>query len=138
MADKLGYSAREQMLVFIHDFTEAYVGDCPSPLKNLLPNFSEIEEKVEHVICEHLNILPPTPEEFVKIKKIDMTMLVIEMKQLTHHDWEKFNGYDICHDLVDDPDFDLSYQATEERLISILHECYDIILERVTEEGVVH
>ncbi|MFZ7763747.1 HD domain-containing protein [Bacillus licheniformis] len=40
MAKKLGYSNRECLLTLIHDFTEAYVGDCPAPLKELLPKFS--------------------------------------------------------------------------------------------------
>lgn len=90
MAQMLGYTTREKLLVLIHDFTEAYVGDCPTPLKKLLPEFALIEEKVENAICERFGIEPPTEEEFKKIKAIDMTMLVVEMRDLTEHSWENF------------------------------------------------
>ncbi|MFQ3543677.1 hypothetical protein Q7A53_06295 [Halobacillus rhizosphaerae] len=90
MAEALGYSPREQFLVFMHDFVEVYMCDCPSPLKNLLPDFVKIEEQVEAVIYEYFNIEPPTQEEKAKIKKVDWTMLVIEMRDLTMHEHESF------------------------------------------------
>lgn len=90
MANHLGYTDREKFLVLIHDFTEAYVGDCPAPLKRMLPEFSFIEEKVENAIYEYLGIEPPTAEEYEKIKVIDLTALVVEMRDLTDHDYTEF------------------------------------------------
>lgn len=108
MAKKLNYTTRELLLTLIHDFTEAYVGDCPAPLKALLPEFSVIEEKVELAICEHLEIEPPTEEEKFKVKQIDLTMLIIEMKYITVHDYvSKWNNVDnyVVDEMIDEPDF---------------------------------
>lgn len=117
MAKEMGYSPREQFLTFIHDFTEAYVSDCPAPLKNLLPQFKEIEEKVEMAVYEHFGIEPPTEEEQMKIKTIDLTMLIVEMKYLTLHDYKAFM-YDFTYNhFIDRPDFDLTrFKPTEEEV----------------------
>lgn len=90
MANELGYSARLKLLTLIHDFEEAYTGDCPTPLKVLLPEFSVIAKKVEKAIYENIGIEPPTPEEKYLIKRIDLTMLAIEMRDLTLHTYEEF------------------------------------------------
>lgn len=136
MAEELEYTTREQLLVLIHDFTEAYVSDCPSPLKNLLPDFSAIEENVEKAICEYIGIEPPTDEEFIKIKKIDMTMLVVEMKQLTHHDWNDFPSDTIYAEYLDSPIFDLSEPLHEDLAKDILKESYERILNSLAQEKV--
>ena len=108
MSVLMGYTPREQLLVLIHDFTEAYVGDCPAPLKRLIPDYQHIEHKVERAICEHLGIKPPTNEETKKVKVIDLTMLMIEMKQLTVHRWEEFLTEDVREEFIDNPNFVLN------------------------------
>ena len=40
----------------LHDAAEAYVGDIISPLKHLLPRFSEIEDRVQDTILKALNV----------------------------------------------------------------------------------
>lgn len=107
MAQNLGYSIREQMLVFIHDFTEAYCNDCPAPLKRLIPDFEKYEKSIELAICKSLGIEPPTEEEHMKVKKIDLTMLVFEMRDLTLHEWESFLNEYTYSDLVFEGDFKL-------------------------------
>lgn len=124
MAQKLGFTPREQLLVFVHDFTEAYVGDCPSPLKKLLPEFEHIERRVELAICRHIGISPPTQHEHIKIKKIDMTMLTIEMKQLTNHNWMEFYETDIHKEFVEDEDFDLTDPIGERMIQDLLKDIY--------------
>lgn len=108
MAKKLGYTPRQQLVTFLHDFTEAYVGDCPSPLKELLPFFKEIEYEVEKAIYQKLNIPMPTEEEYELIKKVDLTMLVIEMRDLTLHNHEEFISDRIYTNMLDDKEFKLS------------------------------
>ncbi|UGO48005.1 hypothetical protein PQE72_gp191 [Bacillus phage vB_BanS_Skywalker] len=107
MANKLGYSARLKLLTLIHDFEEAYTGDCPTPLKVLLPEFSVIAKKVETAIYEHIGIMPPTPEEKYLIKRIDLTMLAIEMRDLTLHTYEEFIDEHTHIDFLVSPAFDL-------------------------------
>jgi len=90
MAKNLNYPTRLQLLTLIHDFEEAYTGDCPTPLKVLLPEFKTIAKKVENAIYEHIGIEPPTEEEKYLIKRIDLTMLAFEMRDLTLHEYAEF------------------------------------------------
>lgn len=39
-----------------HDTTEAYVGDCPGPIKGHLPFFKDLEAKIEETIFEALDV----------------------------------------------------------------------------------
>lgn len=128
MAQDLKYTFREQLLVLMHDFTEAFVGDCPAPLKNLLPEFKNIEAKVEELLYEYLEIEPPTEDEYMKIKSIDLTMLAIEMKYLTSHDWSEFI-YPITHtQFLDDERYVLDASTEDdEYLITALLEVFDKI-----------
>jgi uncharacterized protein len=116
MAQELGYSIREQLLVFIHDFTEAYVGDCPAPLKRLIPDFSIIEGRVEDAICAYLGIEPPTEEEALKVKRIDLTMLVLEMRDMTVHEWDNFIDENTYVEILNDEGFILTNPAFENEL----------------------
>lgn len=136
MAELLGYSYREQLLVFLHDFTEAYVSDCPAPLKKFLPEFAVIEERVEHAIYKHVGIAPPTQEEYAKIKSIDLSMLVIEMRDLTVHSWENFIFDNTHTEILDHPELYIDKEGfiSERLLRDVLHECYEDLLVRVKGE----
>jgi uncharacterized protein len=121
MAEQLGYSPREQLLVLIHDFTEAYVGDCPAPLKRLLPEFSIIEERVENAICERLRIDHPTYQEHLKVKRIDLTMLAIEMRDLTVHEYENFIDEYTYTEFLGDRAFQIgSEPMSEDTIVELL------------------
>jgi len=89
LAKKLGYTPRQQLLVLVHDFAEAYCGDVNTDLKNLLPQYKIIEEEIQNAVYERLEIKPPTPFEEVKVKVVDLTMLVIEMRDITHHNHQQ-------------------------------------------------
>jgi uncharacterized protein len=135
MAEKLGYTPTQKLHWFIHDFTEAYVGDCPSPLKRKLPLFSAIEEEVEDAILEYLNLEPLTEEEYYMVKRIDMTMLVLEMRDLTLHDWTKFIDHHTYIEMLEDDDFKIGGKPWDDRkLTKILEELYDNLLEEVANE----
>ena len=134
LATLLGYSVREQLLVLIHDFTEAYVGDCPSPLKALIPEYSAIEDRVNLAIYEHIGIPTPTIDEYKKIKAVDLTMLVIEMRDLTNHTHEEFIG-----GLVEESVLDKLYidqNIPEEDLIrNVLHGLFEETLDKYRGEN---
>lgn len=73
---------------FAHDFAEAFTGDCPAPLKSLLPQFTEIEGRLERVIARRFGHRYPYP---TAVREIDMQMLVTEMRELTHRsDWKEY------------------------------------------------
>lgn len=120
MAKKLGYSVRERLLVAMHDFEEAYTGDCPAPLKKLIPNFTEISDRVADAIYKHFEVEPPTEEEHERVKRVDLTMLVIEMRDLTIHEWHTFINDHTHNSMLNNKDFDLNLRSFDEKEIRIL------------------
>jgi 5'-deoxynucleotidase YfbR-like HD superfamily hydrolase len=46
----------------LHDSSEAFVGDVSSPLKRLMPQYQEIEERVQRAIAGYYNLPYPFPE----------------------------------------------------------------------------
>ena len=47
----------------LHDASEAFVGDVSSPLKKLLPEYREIEDRVQHAIARWFDVPYPFPHE---------------------------------------------------------------------------
>lgn len=116
---------RLQMLCLIHDAAEAYIGDLPRPIKQFIPEFKVVERKVEAVIYEALQIVPPTEEEERFVKHIDNYMLCIEGRLLTRNlnDWtsEIVEG---CPFTLDEEDFREEYftrEYTDQEFIATYH-----------------
>ncbi|MEQ5274693.1 HD family hydrolase [Proteus terrae] len=63
----------------LHDASEAYVKDLPSPLKKLLPEYKEIEKSIDAVIRQKYN-LPPVMSGAVHLA--DLMMLATEKRDL--------------------------------------------------------
>lgn len=91
IAQMLGYGPRIQAFALMHDASEAYVNDLPTYVKVLLPEYKEIENKVEKIIFSKLGLGEMTPDEKTLIKKIDNTIILIEMRDLTRHDISKMD-----------------------------------------------
>lgn len=68
-----------KLAALLHDATEAYVGDMVSPLKQMLPAYQQIEQRIWHVICDRFGINPTLPEE---VHQADLTMLATERRDL--------------------------------------------------------
>lgn len=132
IAEKLGYTPLQKLHWLIHDFTEAYVGDCPTPLKVLIPEFSAIEEEVENAILEHLGLEKMSEAEKKLVKAIDVTMLVIEMRDLTLHDYTEFLYDNVYTDIVADSDFELN--PKECRDSDVVKHIIDSSLKSLLEE----
>ena len=76
----------------LHDATEAYCKDIPRPLKELLPDYREIEAHVDGVIRASFG-LPPTMSEAVK--HADLVLLATERRDLMPDDdtpWAILDG----------------------------------------------
>lgn len=136
VAKEKGYTPLQQLHWLIHDFTEGYVGDCPTPLKKLLPEFSIYEAKVETAILEHLELDTPTDEEYELIKRIDETMLVIEMRDLTTHNHENYITELTYKELLERYSItnlnDLNY--LHEDIREALMECFNDLMKEVKGE----
>lgn len=71
----------------LHDATEAYVGDLSRPLKQLLPQYKEIEDSIWEVIALKLGIPSAMPAE---VKEADARILINERMALmprTRYPW---------------------------------------------------
>lgn len=64
-----------RLSALLHDAAEAYVVDLPRPIKKLLPDYKEIENRILEVIAQKFGAPYVNSEE---IKKLDRTMLKIE------------------------------------------------------------
>ncbi|CNJ14690.1 Uncharacterised protein [Yersinia aldovae] len=71
----------------LHDATEAYCKDIPSPLKRLLPDYQAIEQRVDIVIRETFG-LPAEMSEVVHY--CDLVMLATERQELDIDDGKEW------------------------------------------------
>lgn len=80
----------------MHDAAEAFTGDMVKPLKEMLPDFKEVEDRVERAISFFFGVSNPLPQ---KVKTADVQMLVLEKDQLMHNtdDWVWTAGIEKPH-----------------------------------------
>lgn len=72
-------SEENALCALLHDATEAYIGDMVSPLKQILPQFKEIEQNLWKVIADKYNLPYMLPEE---VKTADLKMLKAEKRDI--------------------------------------------------------
>mgnify|MGYP001350309188 CR=1 FL=1 len=63
----------------LHDAAEAFVGDLTRPLKQLLPEFKVIENRIQNVILKRFGISELMPQQ---VKEADIRVLAAEQAQL--------------------------------------------------------
>jgi len=79
MADHEDVTPLISLCGLLHDASEAYIGDIPSPIKRILPEYQEMEKKIMGVVCEKFSL----PQELPKIvKEIDSSILTTEANYL--------------------------------------------------------
>ncbi|MFZ3182831.1 MAG: phosphohydrolase [Pseudomonas sp.] len=71
--------AEHQLAALLHDATEAYVGDLVRPLKQLLPDFVDIEQRIWLAICDQFNLEPELPP---CVHDADLIALATERRDL--------------------------------------------------------
>ncbi len=72
---------RLQLAALLHDANEAYLPDIPRPVKELLPEYKEIENLTEDAVNRKFGIVL-TATDRIAIKKADNIMLATEGRDL--------------------------------------------------------
>ena len=75
----------------MHDAAEAFLGDCPTPLKMLLPDYKAMEELHERDIFRRFGLQYPMRPE---VKVADKALFCAEVRDLkppSHH-WDGYCG----------------------------------------------
>lgn len=70
-----------KLMLLFHDASEAYLADIPSPVKQHMIDYKEIENNVQEAIWDALGVRP-TKLNLKTIKEIDRTLLLNEIKYL--------------------------------------------------------
>jgi len=76
--------------VLLHDAAEAYLGDVVKPLKLLLPEYANLEKRMEAVIATAFNI--DFDRWSTEIREIDQAMLIAERKAFFKADGVEWTG----------------------------------------------
>lgn len=71
--------SEHRLWALLHDASEAYLSDMPSPIKELMPAYRTAEKKAMRVIAEKYGLAWPEPS---CVKEADLRMLVTEAKLL--------------------------------------------------------
>lgn len=77
-----GYSERVQLGCLLHDASEAYLSDVTRPIKQLLPYYLEVEERLQNLIFDKWIAPTLTEEERRQIFEIDDVLLYHEFKEI--------------------------------------------------------
>lgn len=75
------HTLKELRSVLLHDASEAYAGDVPSPLKSMLHNYRVIEKNIEAAVEWRFDI-----KHSGVVKEIDLILLKAEKNAFTEQD----------------------------------------------------
>ncbi|MBQ8002879.1 MAG: HD domain-containing protein [Clostridia bacterium] len=81
-AQARGYSRRVCFACLLHDASEAYLCDIPTPLKENLNDYRAIEAKFQQSIFESFGLYNLTQDEEKLVKSVDEALLYYEFKCL--------------------------------------------------------
>jgi hypothetical protein len=78
-----------KLAALLHDASEVYLVDVPSPIKQLLPQYQEMEDRLMQIIAKKYGFTYPLAK---RVDEIDKMMLKREWKQLmTRKDKKPFD-----------------------------------------------
>lgn len=108
-----------EMEALLHDGSEAFINDISTPLKQLLPQYKVIEERIERDVCRRFNLpYPLTPA----VKYADKQAYGVEKLQVMHNYeyTEYLNGIKI-------PDLKIKFLTHTEAKTAFLERYFEIL-----------
>lgn len=117
----------KQLWGLLHDASEAYLADIASPVKQLLPDYKKLEQKIMWRIAKKFN-LPIGFQDDPEVKKADWACLRAEARVLLPsggEDWYFPPGLkEGLRPML------LSNDAAKQEFLDMYHNCLDYGLER--------
>jgi uncharacterized protein len=92
MATRLVHSKEDKLAALLHDASEAYLLDIPSPVKCRIPGYKEAEENIMKVIAEKFGFQYPLSK---RVKEADRAALEFEYEHIV---LRKYGDLDIPFD----------------------------------------
>lgn len=83
------FTNRTVLACLLHDASEAYLSDITRPVKRRMLKYKQYERVLQSAIYEKFLPGEITPEEKVRVKAIDDTLLFFEFKHYMQEDLEK-------------------------------------------------
>lgn len=99
---QLGYGEEIQLIGLLHDASEVYISDLPSPFKKAIPEYKVFEDAIEKAIYQRFDLDFPSENVHKIIKHSDNTVLYNEAKVLMNNidNWtSKYNYKEIKIDV---------------------------------------
>lgn len=108
----------------LHDTSEAFTNDIPTPLKNAIPEFGTLEKRIERAMSDKFRFHYPLPAE---VKLADLKALLAERNELTNNAnvrWPILDGISLTEQEM--RDIDLSPMSPEYAKQLFLERYYDL------------
>lgn len=111
--------AQDALWALLHDAAEAYVGDVPRPLKQLLPDYRAIEKRVETAVLAKFGLTGPMPPS---VQAADLVLLATEQRDLmpAHDDeWALIADVEPMRETIEPWDAMRSYREFMSRFLDL-------------------
>lgn len=102
IANFLGASPLLCLYALFHDASEAIMNDLSRPVKQNLPDYKALEDKVSEIMWEVIGVPAPTEEDYKFVKKIDNTMIILELHQIMKRSDKELLEYIHLETFIDD------------------------------------
>lgn len=84
---KAKVSTLAKKLILLHDASEAYMSDVPSPIKYMMPDYLEWEDKIQKVINKRFLGVDVTVDDSSLLKHLDKCIYLDEVKLFEPHNY---------------------------------------------------